>query len=318
MEKFLENRKKFVDEVIESLEKEKSLVWLKKWGTLGPPFNPTTNKEYNGNNNLMLSFRGMQKGYEDTRWLTYKQAQNNKWQVKKGEKATSIEFFELYDKKTKKQFDPKSISSLSNKEQIDYKNKNVYSCAKAYSVFNGEQIDNIPAFEKPKIEVNYNKIDKIIENSNVPFFYDSENAFYSSNKDEIHMPHQKFFKSENAFYGTVLHELSHSTGHELRMNRNIHNKFGSESYAKEELRAEFSSFFIAQSKGITYTNEDKENTKAYLQSWIKALKNDPNEFFKAGKEANKIANKVLSYENEKQPSMKDLIKTKEQIEEKGR
>ncbi|MFR6561169.1 MAG: zincin-like metallopeptidase domain-containing protein [Eubacterium ventriosum] len=81
------------------------------------------------------------------------------------------------------------------------------------------------------------------------------------------------FETEYDYMAILFHEAGHATGHESRFNRQIANMFGSPEYAKEELRAEISSAFTAQAVGITYEqNSHMENHKAYIQSWISALK----------------------------------------------
>ena len=298
--KFKEEREKFVDSVIKSLEEGK-IPWEKDWNLNqnGAIHNPVSKTNYRGINNAKLLITGMKKGYTDSRWLTYNQANSQGWHVKKGEKGTSIEIFKYYDKKTKKDLDFNMYNSLSKEEKEKYFKENVYIVAKTYTVFNGEQIEGIPKLEKKEVDIQkeYNKIDKIIKNCGVPIEYGGNNACYIPNLDKIKLPEKAQFKSEDRFYGTALHEIAHSTGHSSRLNRDLTGKFGSEKYAKEELVAEFASVFIAQEKGICCTNRE-ENSKAYIQSWIKALKNDKNELFVAMKEAEKASQMVLGYEKE--------------------
>ncbi|MGL4867575.1 MAG: zincin-like metallopeptidase domain-containing protein, partial [Cetobacterium sp.] len=90
-------------------------------------------------------------------------------------------------------------------------------------------------------------------------------------------------------------------------------RFGTESYAKEELKAEFASVFIGQEKGLNYNERHLENSNAYLQSWINVLKNEPNEIFTASKEADKISTHVLKYEKEKQPKIEKSLKKEMEI-----
>ena len=94
-------------------------------------------------------------------------------------------------------------------------------------------------------------------------------AYYNPKIDEIHIPKSSQFKDEYSYYATQLHELSHATGHPSRLNRDIINTFGSEEYAKEELRAEISSS---------------------IRNWIDILKNQPAELFKAIKDSDEIVN----------------------------
>ena len=57
--------------------------------------NPTTGKTYRGGNAIHLMATGLHKGYGDPRWMTYRQAAEHGWQVRKGEKGTHIEFWEV-------------------------------------------------------------------------------------------------------------------------------------------------------------------------------------------------------------------------------
>ncbi|MEE0137721.1 zincin-like metallopeptidase domain-containing protein [Fusobacterium ulcerans] len=294
--KFKEEREKFVDAVIKSLESGK-IPWEKDWNNVsGPIQNPITGTKYRGINNIRLYATMIKKGYTDNRWVTFKQAQKEEWKIRKGEKGTSIEIFKYYDKLTKKDLDREMLRTLSLEKQREYWVKNVYPMGKTYVVFNAEQIEGIPPLEHKKVEIDYNKLDKIIENSGVTFKYGGNEAYYNKAKDMIVLPRKEQFKTEAAFYGTALHELAHSTGHEARLNRTMKGNFGSEKYAREELVAEFASVFIGQEKGVGYTQRNLENSKAYIQNWIDVLKNDKNELFTAIKDAEKASEMVMGYE----------------------
>src|SRR6185437_8921863 len=77
--------------------KARNLVapWQRPWEATAMPFNPTTEGQYRGGNAIHLMTTGLSRGYEDPRWITYKQAAENGWQVRKGEKGTHIEFWEV-------------------------------------------------------------------------------------------------------------------------------------------------------------------------------------------------------------------------------
>jgi hypothetical protein len=123
--------------------------------------------------------------------------------------------------------------------------------------------------------------------------------------DRISMPNRDLFMDESHFYATVLHEIAHSTGHESRLDREegMKSRFGTQEYAKEELRAEMASVFIHSDIGIQVTEEGmKKHTEqhaAYVQNWMKILKEDYKELFRATRDANKIADYVLAYEKER-------------------
>ncbi|MCR4716373.1 MAG: hypothetical protein K5656_04250, partial [Lachnospiraceae bacterium] len=124
-------------------------------------------------------------------------------------------------------------------------------------------------------------------------------AFYRPSEDSITMPPIESFWAEYNYLSTFLHEAGHSTGHESRLNRDLTGIFGSEKYAKEELRAEIASAFTTQAIGLegTMSREHIDNHKAYIQSWIAEIKNDPNELFKAIIDATKISDYLIEKGN---------------------
>src|SRR5580692_10257778 len=92
-------RKEVTESIIKMLEQGVA-PWQKPWdaatvGNLAVPFNPTSNNPYRGGNAIYLMASAIRKGYDDPRWMTYKQAAANGWQVRGGEKGTQIEFWEL-------------------------------------------------------------------------------------------------------------------------------------------------------------------------------------------------------------------------------
>ena len=103
------------------------------------------------------------------------------------------------------------------------------------------------------------------------------------------VPPIEYFKDDYSFHATAFHELAHATGHESRLNRNLEGGFGSPSYAKEELRAEISSSFFMQELKINFDEEHIRNHTAYIQDWIGVLKKEPDELFRAIRDANEIA-----------------------------
>ena len=72
--------------------------------------------------------------------------------------------------------------------------------------------------------------------------------------------------------------------------------FGSPEYAKEEIRADLSSLFLSAELGIPY---DPKDQASYIQSWIKVLKNDKNEVFRAAADASRACDYLHSLENGK-------------------
>src|SRR5215471_7259368 len=81
-------RQEVTEQIIEMLEKG-TAPWQTPWepGALQLPHNPTTDRAYRGGNALHLMAVGARKGFDDPRWLTYRQAQENGWQSAKGRRA---------------------------------------------------------------------------------------------------------------------------------------------------------------------------------------------------------------------------------------
>lgn len=172
--------------------------------------------------------------------------------------------------------------------------------SKVYVVFNAEQCSglNLEPLKVPDKLLPIERGEKLMQTmqKNGVVFKEHAEAFYSPAKDEIYMPNVLAFKDHEGFYGTALHEIGHATGAATRLNRDGitgGHKFGSESYAKEELRAELFSVFMAAETGIPH---DEEQHKAYIQSWAKVLKEDKNEIFRAASDAGKAVDYVLDKE----------------------
>ncbi len=296
-------RQEVTDNIVALLEKGVA-PWQKPWDVQfnsAMPVNPTTDRAYRGGNAVHLLAVGIQRNYEDPRWMTYKQASEQGWQVKRGERGTQIEFWDVKpqreDSTNPKNKEDRQTSGDRTKAD-DPASRLVH---RVYTVFNANQIDGVPALipkEAKPFEV-AEAGERILANSGAKIHHDqADNAFYSRQKDEIHLPPPPAFKDAAGYYGTALHELGHWTGHPSRLNRwtmEENYKFGDTRYAKEELRAELASVFLAAEKGIPH---DPQSHAAYVGSWIQALKQDKNEIFRAAHDASKAADLLLSMDRE--------------------
>ena len=290
-----DHRQEVTDSIVRMLE-DGVAPWQKPWESAGMPFNPTTDKAYRGGNAIHLMATGLARGYEDPRWMTYKQAAENGWQVRKGEKGTHIEFWEVKAKTEEKDGDP--ARNAADEASKDNHRRLIH---RVYTVFNAKQIDGVPAFEReqPSAFEAVHSGERILANSGAKITHDQrDSAFYRPSTDSIHLPPKEAFKDAPGYYGTALHELAHWTGHPSRLNRPTLNesyRFGDLNYAKEELRAELASVFIAAEVGVPH---DPANHAAYVGSWIKALREDKNEIFRAAHDASAATDFVLSLERE--------------------
>jgi antirestriction protein ArdC len=289
-----DHRQEVTDSIVKLLE-EGLAPWQKPWQGVGLPVNPTTEKAYRGGNAVHLLATAVSRAYDDPRWMTYKQAAQNDWQVKKGEKGTHIEFWEVKGKADGKE--PPDERNGDADEEPDRR-----FIHRIYTVFNAKQIDGIPP-HNAKDRTSFEAVDtgdQILANSGAQINHDqADRGFYNRASDTIHLTPKEAFNDAPGYYGTALHELAHWTGHPSRLNRSTLNesyRFGDPAYAKEELRAELASLFIAAETGIPH---DPSNHAAYVGSWIDALREDKNEIFRAAHDASASADLILSLDQER-------------------
>lgn len=264
--------------------------WQKPWdagiAAMNRPHN-FNGRPYHGVNALMLWFTAIDKGYEDPRWLTFKQVNKLGGHVNKGEKAQIVEYWQ-WEKEVEN-------PETGEKEKVPLEHPKVYRAA----VFNADQCTGLPKLRRQAQKWSpVERAENIIAANGVPVTHNTDgSAFYSPGGDFICLPPRESFATVDAYYSTLLHEVGHSTGHPTRLNREFGGQFGSEGYAREELRAELASTFLCGELGIATTGSDEQHA-AYVKSWVSALKNDYNEIFKAAADAEKICNYL--YEREKE------------------
>lgn len=280
-------QQQLAEQFLHILEEEK-LDWRKEWsGIPERPYNPISKTVYHGSNYFSLLLTSMVKGYQDPRWCTFAQIKEQGWTLKAGKgQSAKIEFWYPYDREQKK-----SISWQEFREVGGQINDRYQLYSRAYSVYNGDMIIGIPKLEVRQNEIQpVELVDTISRNMGVPISYhQTERAFYRPVEDRIYLPYRQQFDSEYAYASTALHELSHATGAEHRLNRKQGGECGTEPYAYEELVAEISSCFLSSELPMGQTEEHLKNHKAYVQSWIQGIKEQPEALFRAVKDAEQAA-----------------------------
>ncbi len=179
---------------------------------------------------------------------------------------------------------------------------------KLHYVFNIEQTDGLKlrslATATPEWE-GHERAEALIKSSGVRVDHVADDrAYYSMKDDRVVLPDRSQFDSQSAYTHTALHELGHATGHPDRLNRPTlvkHGGFGSEAYAREELRAEIAVMMIGEQLGVGH--EPRHGT-AYVSSWIKALENDPKEIRAAAVDAQQISDWLITRERERSKDAK--------------
>lgn len=286
-ETVMEDRKKLAQQIIDNIEHGYVIPPALWNGTCMRPHNPVSKAEYKGGNALRLYISQMLMRSDDCRWVTFNQAADNNWKIKSGSKSVICEKWIFTKKETI--FDEEAGRNVQVEVKLD-RPKVSY-----FRVFNGASVEGMPPPEEivPLTHDETMQIaDEMIAASKCPVLTSSDGrAYYSPVADEIHLPPSGTFIDSKAYLSVLFHEMIHSTGHESRLNRNLLDGFGfgSESYAREELRAELGSFFLEKDLGIAIGNAHLDSHTAYLDSWLSVLKKDYNELFRACADADKAA-----------------------------
>lgn len=291
-------RAQLAEELIQRVE-QGTASWQKPWDpSMGDdtPINAITGKSYRGVNRELLSTFGPSNG--DGRYCTYKQAEAQGWQVRKGEHGFPIEKWSTY----KKQVVNKETGEVSKEQKMG---------VRYYTVFHASQIDGIPPLERSTVEKQIDpdeRIDAMLLGMGVSQGNGGNRAFYRPAADHIQMPPVSAFPTAGDYDTVRLHEASHATGHPTRLNRDLSGDFGSPAYAKEELRAEISAAMTSRVMGIAFDPDQVKateqsrvegvtNSAAYLASWLRSLpeKDRTKELMSAISDAQKISDHLLSH-----------------------
>ena len=266
------------DRIIKELENG-TVPWHKPWKCTSGAISRATGKPYSILNQLMLPQEG--------EYVTFKQAIEEGHPVRKGEKASMVFFFKFLETEDKETGEIKTVPLL-----------------KYYSVFHISQCEGM----KPRFAASVpfhsdlqpdKKAESIIDNyvrsSGVTLkCIQSNKAYYSPVKDTIVVPEISQYSDVAEFYSTVFHESVHSTGHHTRLNRITDvARYGSESYSKEELVAELGASYLVNIAGLE-TASSIQNSAAYVNGWLSALKNDKRFIVSAAGQAEKAVRLVLA------------------------
>ncbi len=281
--------KEITDKVIKNLESlPENAKWSKPWShkgtTFGAHHNPITGTVYSGFNFLITNLSG----FECKQWVTFNQLKDKfgmeqACKYVKGCKTTPIVHFKMVP------------------DSRDPSGETLYPKRSSYRVFNVSQLNDFDASVFGGIDENSQPevigiptdgANLLAEELGVDLRYQGNTACFIPSVDRINMPTVESFieggTSRDHHDSTLLHEITHWTGHESRLNRKLKNHFGSKDYAFEELVAELGSAMAGALMGLPY--EGLQHAE-YIQSWIKSLRDNPNALF----EASKLANKAVKY-----------------------
>lgn len=315
--------------LIEAMEKG-GAPWQRPWSVQScqamRPINPTTQNGYRGINRVLLALSGRSSNL----WMTYQQAADKGWQVKKGEKGTMIvkvvEMFRDRDGSSGAASAHGGRSEGAGAEcgagQAENEQRKAFALRR-YFVFNAEQIEGMPKVEElaplafDPVEKAEAVIQAMKEQTGLMVIHGGDKACYVPSLDEVRLPPKRAFKTEYDYYSTAHHEICHSSMAPHRLNRAeaYAKKWGDSAYALEELTAEIGAAILSSDTGVARSPElaaaHLEDHAKYLRSWIKAIQSDPMAIFTAAKNAEKISEYVLGLERQ----MTALAPHREWIEE---
>ena len=256
---------------------------------MGPHRNLFSNRPYRGINVLLLNMACWEKGFRTPLWVTYREARRLGGFVRVGEVSTRIIFWKIIEIEEKDPLGQPVIDAQTGEPRI----KKV-PFAKWYYVFNVEQCEGLEVLSEKKKEEGEDPCrtaDLLEKLYRLPRIRQGYVPAYYPLSDVIEMPPKGAFESPEHYWGTLLHELTHWTGHQSRLDRKLdENRFGDQGYAFEELVAEMGSAFLGAHAGLPIR---KLRHPEYIQSWLEVLQKDTRAIFTASRLAQKASDWLL-------------------------
>lgn len=241
---------------------------------------------YRGINTLWLWMAADAAGYSSPCWLTYRQAQLQGAQVRKGERGTVAIFYKSYRREVE---DDESADAHAETRRV----------LKSFIVFNACQIDGLPerffpaSKAIPEPTSRDRELDLFFSSIPARLRHLGDEAYYRPVPDDITMPDPAAFRDLDHYRATLAHELAHWTGHPSRLARDLAARFGSDAYAMEELVAEIAAAMLGAELGLPVAHLDHH--ASYVASWLKVLKADSRAVLTAAAKAEEACSLLLGF-----------------------
>ena len=287
------------DRIIELLDQGDLPPWEQPWkmSPMGDPCNAITMKPYRGINHWLTLITQSTMNYQDTRWLTFKQAQGLKGHVRKGEKSTPIVFW--------KQVSRREVPQEDLDDETNH--RDTYWIARLYNVFNAEQTEDCtlaPLPEPGEMPDPIEEAEAIIRAMPDPpaistYAQTNQAPHYVPRQDQVRVPTRDRYDVPERWYNTMFHELTHSTGHPKRLARFTIDQ-GREDlhrYGAEELVAAMGAAMLSRRAGIE--RENLEQNAAYVKHWRDTIEADKPIVLRAASRAQSAVDLIL---NQKKPT----------------
>lgn len=263
---------RITDTILRQIEAEPG-TWSCPWHRVegGLPRNALTGRAYRGINILSLWSGALSAGFVDPRWATYRQWAELRAQVRRGEQGTPVVFY--------KDLPP----GAQNEDGSDRR-----FVTRVSVVFNAAQVIGAPDLPEagPQALSDTAAFDRFVGATGA-IVREGDMACYIPSLDEIRIPARNAFRSGQGYCATLAHELVHWTSAKPRLDRNLSTRFGSGSYAAEELIAELGAAFVLAGLGVAPTPHP--NHASYIANWLPLLRSDPRAIFTAAAHASRAA-----------------------------
>lgn len=286
------------DRIIKAMERG-VCPWKQPWQDIGGTPRNVRGRRYRGINAFLLAVQSVLSNWTQPVFLTFHQAKELGGTIRKGEKSSLVVFWKVTVSKEYAD-NPRACPPGERKWLLRY-----------YRVFNVAQVDGLPPQVLPEIpdrglspiEACEALVDGMPQRP--PIRESGQGAYYLPARDEVFMPPLRAFESAEAYHATLFHELTHATGHELRLDRPeaFAGRFGSEPYAKEELVAELGAAFLCARAGIAPATV--ENSAAYLANWLRKLREDKRLILTAAAAAQRAADFIAGDEEDEAAGMEE-------------
>lgn len=279
------------DQIVKVLEQGITEQWDIPWRAVDTAFRYPTNvftgRRYRGVNVIALWAESQLHGYPEAVWGTFKQWAELGHCVGKGQKAATGVFW--------KPIDHSEREGAHDADGDGETDRNKHWIARAFPLFNAAQIAGYEPPPEPPLPPEHERIahaEAFFGGLGADIRHGGNRAFYRTTTDHIQMPLFMAFPDPLEYYSTLGHEVTHWTGHPSRVARDLTGRFGSESYAAEELIAELGAAFIAADLGLS--PDPREENAIYIHQWLKILKSDNRAIFTAASHAQRAADYMHS------------------------
>ncbi len=259
--------------------------WTKPWsaehlaGRISRPLRHT-GEPYSGINVLLLWTEAVNRGFQAPTWMTFRQALELGAHVRKGEHGATVVYA---NRIVRTETD---ASGQDAEREIPF--------LKAYTVFNLDQIEDLPERYRPPAPAPQEPLARIAQaeaffgHLSADIRHGGVQAYYAIHPDYVQMPPFECFDDAEGYYATLAHECTHWTRHPTRLDRDFgRSRWGDEGYAREELVAELGAAFLCADLGVELT--PREDHAGYIGHWLAVLRGDKRFIFTVAAHAQRAA-----------------------------